>query len=125
MDGGKKLMWNKPTDKQLSKIPKLYATQNTRPENKKIYMHFFIGDTDWYIAEYDGEDLFYGFTILNGWVNDAEWGYISYKELQSLRVPPGFEVDRDMYWTVVKAGDIEKIHSCPHAFSKKFKKKVK
>ncbi len=57
-------MWNTPTKKRLSKIPKLYETEGVALKDKLIYLHFFIGDCDWYIAEYDGEDLFWGYAIL-------------------------------------------------------------
>ena len=109
-------MWNVPTEKQLSKIPKLYETENTPLKDKIIHMHFFVGNCDWYIAEYDGEDLFYGFAILNGWNDSAEWGYICLSELKELKIPPGFEVDRDTFWEKTKASDIEKICNCPMAF---------
>lgn len=91
-------MWNEPTKKQLSKIPKLYETEGTPLAEKKIYMHFFIGNSDWYIAEYDGEDLFFGYAILGGDREMAEWGYISYRELRDINIPPGFEVERDLHW---------------------------
>jgi hypothetical protein len=62
-------------------------------------MHFFIGGCDWYIAEYSPEeDLFWGYAILNGDTENAEWGYISFKELRELVVGPGIEVDRDLHW---------------------------
>ena len=59
-------MWNTPTRQQLDRIPRLYDTEHTPAEEKLIYLHFFIGGCDWYIAEYDGDDLFFGFAILNG-----------------------------------------------------------
>ena len=31
----------------------------------RLYLHFFIGGCDWYVAEYDGDDLFWGYVILN------------------------------------------------------------
>ena len=52
-------MWNVPTEDRLSIIPKLYETEHTPLEEKQIYLHFFIGAADWYIAEYDGDDGFY------------------------------------------------------------------
>jgi len=33
-------MWNKPTVKQLSKIPKFYSTEKVPLKEKMIYMHF-------------------------------------------------------------------------------------
>ena len=59
-------MWNELTEKELSKIPKLYETEDTTLGEKVIYEHFFIGNSDWYIAEYDGDDLFFGYAILGG-----------------------------------------------------------
>ena len=102
-------MWNEPTRKQLSKIPKLYETEGTPLGDKTIYMHFFIGNSDWYIAEFDGDDIFFGYAVLGGDHVNAEWGYISYSELKEIRIPPGFEVERDLHWRPRKAGEIEKI----------------
>jgi len=100
-------MWNPPTKKQLAKLPKLYSTEKVKLENKIIRMHFFIGGSDWYIAEFDGEDLFFGYAILNGNLQMAEWGYISLRELKSLKV--GYvEVDRDLYWKNKKFSEVMK-----------------
>ena len=49
--------------------------------DKLIHLHFFIGGCDWYICEYDGDDLFWGYAYLNDPQN-AEWGYISFPELK-------------------------------------------
>jgi hypothetical protein len=102
-------MWNEPRKEQLKKIPRLYETEEIPLEDKLIYLHFFIGGSDWYIAEYDGKDLFFGYAILNGDTEMAEWGYVSFKELRSLRIPPGFEVDCDQYWEIRKASQVDKI----------------
>jgi hypothetical protein len=101
-------MWNKPTKDELAKIPKLYETENIPLKDKIIHMHFFIGGCDWYIAEYDGDDLFWGYAILNGDTENAEWGYISLKELKDLNVC-GIEVDRNLYWKIRPAREIPKI----------------
>ena len=103
-------MWNKPTQNQLNKIPRLYETEGVSVEDKKIYMHFFLGGCDWYIAEYDGQDTFFGYTILNGDHQMTSWGYISFDELKSVKVQRFMEVDRDMRWKVKKASDIQKIY---------------
>ncbi|MCH8957075.1 DUF2958 domain-containing protein [candidate division KSB1 bacterium] len=89
-------MWNKPGKEQLAKIPRLYDTEKINGNDKIIHLHFFIGGCDWYIAEFDGEDLFFGFAILNDPQN-AEWGYISFKELDEINLD-GLEVDNDLYW---------------------------
>jgi hypothetical protein len=92
-------MWNMPNEEELARIPKLYETENIPLKDKIIHLHFFIGGCDWYIAEYSPEeDLFWGYAILNGDTDNAEWGYISFKELRELVVGPAIEVDRDIWW---------------------------
>ena len=72
-------------------------------------MHFFIGGSDWYIAEYDPQErLFFGYCILNNDFVNAEWGYSSYDELRSINVR-GIEIDRDLQWEPTRVGEIEKI----------------
>ena len=104
-------MWNIPTKERLAKIPKLYETENIPLCKKMIYLHFFLGGCDWYIAEYDGKDTFWGFAILNNDLHMAEWGYISFCELKSIKVHGWIEVDceLDAFWKVRKACEIEKI----------------
>ena len=104
-------MWNTPSEDRLSKIPKLYETEIIPLQDKLIYLHFFIGGCDWYIAEYDREDLFWGFAILNDDFQNAEWGYISFSELKSIKVGGWLEIDCELeeFWQVRKASEIEKI----------------
>ena len=104
-------MWNIPSKKRLAKMPRLYATENIPLKEKKIYLHFFIADCDWYMAEYDGDDLFWGFAILNGDLFNAEWGLISFAELKTLKLNGWLEVDCELesYWKVRKAKEIDKI----------------
>ena len=52
-------MWNTPNKQQLDRIPRLYETEHIPAEEKVIYLNFFIGGCDWYMAEYDGADLFF------------------------------------------------------------------
>lgn len=104
-------MWNIPTRRRLGVIPRLFETERVSLKDKLIYLHFFIGGCDWYIAEYDGEDLFWGFAILNNDLQNAEWGYISFSELKGIKVNGWFEVDCETQdvWRVCKASEIEKI----------------
>ncbi len=71
-------------------------------------MHFFLGSSDFYITEYDGDDLFFGFVNL-GEPQNAEWGYVSLSELKAVRVAPGFEIDRDLWWQPRRVRDIAEI----------------
>ena len=100
-----------PTKDCLDKIPRLYETEAIDPKDKLIYLHFFIIDSDWYIAEYDGEDIFFGFAILHRDYDMAEWGYMSFGEFQEIKVL-SIEVDSDLYWDPVPAGSIEYIKRC-------------
>ena len=108
-------MWNPPSSDTLAKIPNLYETEKITLSDKIIHLHFFIGSCDWYIAEFDGEDTFFGFAILNGNYLNAEWGYISLQELKSINVS-GIEIDNDLYWEPCEAGKIEKIKRCNPAW---------
>jgi hypothetical protein len=105
-------MWNMPNKERLAKIPRLYQTENTPLKDKLIYLHFFIGGCHWYIAEFDGEDLFWGFAHL-GDDHCAEWGYISFSELKSIKIDGWLEIDceTEELWQVCKASEIEKIRN--------------
>ena len=70
-----------------------------------------MGGCDWYVAEYDGDDIFWGFAILGGDTLNAEWGYISLGELQSISIG-GIEIDCDIDWEPRRAGEVEKIRHC-------------
>jgi len=104
-------MWNEPSKERLAKIPELYETENTPLGGMMIYLHFFIADTDWYVAEYDGDDLFWGYAILNGDDINAEWGYISFSELKEIKIDEWLEVDceTEESWKIRKASEIKKI----------------
>jgi len=80
-------MWNEPTKEELDRLPRLYQTEDVPLAEKLIQMHFFLGGCDWWIAEFDGEDLFFGYAVLNGDWELAEWGYISLSELKSIPGP--------------------------------------
>jgi hypothetical protein len=103
-------MWNEPDKNRLNKIPRLYETESVPLKEKIIHLHFFIAGSDWFICEYDGTDLFFGFVILNDDFDMAEWGYISFKELKELSIN-GIEIDCELeeYFQVRKASEIEKI----------------
>jgi len=104
-------MWNIPSRKRLDRLPRLYQTEDVPLKDKPIYLHFFLGDCDWYVAEYDGQDLFFGYAILNGDDCNAEWGHFSFPELKELRLMGWLEVDCELEetWLIRKASEIAKI----------------
>jgi hypothetical protein len=78
-------MLNPPPQCVLDQIPFLYANEHTqtRAPDIVIHLHFFVGSCDWWIAEFDREDTFFGFANL-GDDQCAEWGYVSLAELASI-----------------------------------------
>ena len=104
-------MWNEPTKERLSKLPRLYETENVPLKEKLVHLHFFIGGCDWYICETDGKDLMWGFCILNADYDMAEWGYVSLSELREIKVSGWLEVDCESedVWEVRRAIDVDKI----------------
>lgn len=44
----------------------------------------------------------------------AEWGYISFRELKDLNIPPGFEVECEQFWQIRKASQVDKIRMGNH-----------
>ena len=104
------MMWNIPSQGRLDRIPRLYQTESTLLQSKLVYLHFFIGGSDWYICEFDGDDLFFGYAILNGDHLNAEWGYISFSELRDISIN-GIEVDCELedLWPPKPVSEIPKI----------------
>lgn len=102
-------MWNVPNKERLDRIPRLYETEDLPLGDKLAYLHFFMGGFDWYIVEYDGDDLFFGYANLNDIAN-AEWGYISFNELKELKFA-GVEVDCELeeFWEIRPASQIPDI----------------
>jgi hypothetical protein len=66
-------------------------------KDKIIHMRFFLGGSEWLIAENDGNDIFFGYAILNGDYENGEWGYVSFLELTQLKMVPEIEVGRDLH----------------------------
>jgi len=78
-------MLNPPPQEVLDQLPGLYANEKSQTSIKGVilHVHFFVAGCDWWIAEYDGDDIFFGFVNLND-DQCAEWGYISFSELKSI-----------------------------------------
>lgn len=103
-------MWNVPSKERLSQIPRLYQTEEIPLQEKLIYLHFFICGCHWFICEYDGIDLFWGFAHLGDDVC-AEWGLISFKEMKDIKMKKIFEIDCELeeHWKVRPAREIDLI----------------
>jgi hypothetical protein len=79
-------MKNTPTEPQLASIPGLYEMDHISTQDKIIHAHFYIGSSHWFIAEFDQTDTMFGFCILNGDLEMAEWGYVSLEELKDINI---------------------------------------
>lgn len=102
-------------NKQIDEIPKLYTIDKEYGKYKKdlpknetpisfsdfaiAKAHFFLGGTDWYVLEWDGNDTIYGYCILNGDIQNAEYGYTSLTEINSVKINKMFGVELDFYFT--------------------------
>jgi hypothetical protein len=54
-----------------------------------------VGAGTWYATEFSPEDrLFFGYCH----ITDGELGYFSLDELESIRLPFGLRVERDVHW---------------------------
>jgi hypothetical protein len=85
----------------LRNMPKTYE-QDGKGDAAIVYLHYFIGGSDWLITEKDasgdGRDQCFGWACVNGDTEMAELGYISVAELVSV----GAELD--LYWTPTPLG---------------------
>lgn len=68
----------------LSELPELYATEEVPIPEKVIHLHYFIGQgTHWFIAELDRKTgTAFGYAVLNGDMQNAEWGYTNLFEAE-------------------------------------------
>jgi hypothetical protein len=95
---------------QLEKCPKLRKTSNGK-EHPAIF-HYISNILDIYICEFDGEDTMFGFTVLNGDIFNAEWSYISLKEIFKI---PTLKLDYNFTEQTVEAALYRKY---PNHFTK-------
>jgi len=82
-----------------------------RQEDKKdpiVIAKFFnpTGRGTWFATEYDPTDkMFFGYVSLFGDYND-EWGSFSLAELESVKLPLGLSIERDLYFGEKKASEV-------------------
>lgn len=98
--------------KELEYLFKRYGNQD-KVEDPVVIAKFFnpIGPGTWFATEYyPGERMFYGFVSIFGDHCD-EWGYFSLDELESVKLPFGMKIERDIYF---EPKPISKV--CPRAY---------
>lgn len=81
----------------------LYKNRNGKSYNKetkvhdKGFIHYFLGNSDWYISEIDEDNIAFGYAVLNGDTETAEFGEIDLNELRSLKLNGIIEPEVDLY----------------------------
>ncbi len=90
------------TEALKQQLPPLYATE--QDADPWVICKFFTPWTHWtwYVIEYDGEDLFFG------WVagDYPELGYFRKFELESISGPVGLRIERDLHFTPCRLSEI-------------------
>ena len=81
-------------------------------ENPIIIVKYFnpCGSATWYATEYNEEEkLFFGLCDLFGSGNSdcAELGYFSLEELESIKLPFGMKIERDLYFGEKKLSEVK------------------
>ena len=95
--------------KELEKrLPKLYATENIKAEEKIVHIKYFTPDSNWswYVTEYHRKNrLFFGYVI----GLESEWGYFTLDELEQTTGPLGLHIERDISFKPRMFKDIKEI----------------
>ena len=82
------------TEKTIKTIPNLYANEDKGLKGSKVYLHYFVGDTDIYISELDLDSMAgFGFACINGDKYNAELGYQYLPEIVEIE-----GMNLDLYW---------------------------
>ena len=55
----------------------------TEDEKHPLAFKYTLGNSSFYVSEWDGNDEFFGYTVLNGDTQNSEWGYTSLEELKN------------------------------------------
>ena len=87
----------KEIEKAFSKYP--INSQDGEGENAKVIVKYFnpCGRGTWLITEgekeEDGSWLLFGYCHIYEW----EWGYVTLSELESIKLPFGLTIERDLH----------------------------
>lgn len=94
------------TKEITTKLPVLYSQENEK--DPMVVCKFFTpwSSWTWYAIEFDGKDTFFGYVI----GHEAELGYFSLSELQSLKGPMGLSIERDLYFNPQPLSKVKSLH---------------
>jgi hypothetical protein len=89
----------------LARIPRLRGTLDTPLAEIVIYLHYFVGNSDWYVAELDpATGLAFGYADLG--MGTPDWGYFDLVELEKTVVNGLFVIERELQFTPKKAREL-------------------
>lgn len=94
------------TKEIANKMPKLYATENVKVDDKVALVKYFsISGWRWYGTEFDPETKEF-FGLVYG--VEKEWGYFSLEEFERVNANAGFNlIERDLYFQPTKISELE------------------
>jgi hypothetical protein len=87
-----------------TKLPALYENEEIGLDALAVVKFFNpVGAWTWYASEYDPkEKIFFG--LVDGF--EKELGYFSLEELESLELPMGLKIERDLYFNPTPLKDL-------------------
>ncbi|MCK5277041.1 MAG: strawberry notch C-terminal domain-containing protein, partial [Cyclobacteriaceae bacterium] len=98
-------------EKTFRSIPKIGGLTTKYKEWKKespkntsykdfapVKLRYWVGNTDFYITEWDGKDEVFGYVVLNGDYQNAELGYNSLEYIKSLSINAWTKIEMDFFW---------------------------
>jgi Protein of unknown function (DUF2958). len=88
------------TRKIRKRLPKLYGTENVHLEEKIVHSKLFTPDSSWSWFILEGQEQEDGDVLMFAWVIglEREFGYVSLRELESVRGPLGLPIERDLHF---------------------------
>jgi hypothetical protein len=89
----------------INTMPHLYQTEEIKTDDKIVYLHYFRRESAFYIVERNMAAVqheAFGYSVLNGDYQMAEWGYVSIVELIQNNI------ELDFYWTPKPFSEVKK-----------------
>lgn len=81
-------------------LPPLYANEEKKSAEVKVPLKLFdpCGLGTWFITEFDGKDIMFGYCVSPLGPDCDELGYMSLKEIEEVVGPLGVGIKRDLWW---------------------------
>ena len=88
------------TQKIKKQLPKLFKTENVPLEEKIVHAKLFTPDSSWTWFVLEGQEQEDNDILMFCWVIglERELGFVSLRELESVRGPLGLPIERDLHF---------------------------